>query len=76
MNQVVKVIKGTTIYKTKKWWCAVLLANMFGKNKVLIYLWQWNSDKNSWKRKQKMGINSATNWDEIKRVINEYVPEL
>ena len=75
VDESVSIIKATTIYKNKKWWCAVILANMFGHNKVLIYQWQFNEQSGRWKRKQKMSINFAKDWDSMKPVIEEYVKE-
>lgn len=41
IHEAIHVIKGETVYKSKKWWKAVLLVNSFGHNKVMIYLWQY-----------------------------------
>ena len=89
VDQFVKVIDYTNVYKTKKWWCAVVLADMAGHTKLMVYLWQWTAKKKNvggkwvesgeyhWKRKQKFGINSAKNWETIKKIIEEkYINKL
>ena len=88
VDESIKVIKGTTIYKNKKWWFAVLLANSFGHNKVMIYQWQWSEKKTRnqsgtfvgtgefyWKRKQKIGFNFSKDWDSAKPIIDQYMKE-
>ena len=89
VDESIKVIKGTTIYKNKKWWFAVLLANSFDHNKVMIYQWQWTEMKRKdeainqwvpsgtykWKRKQKIGFNFSKDWDKSKLVVDEYMKE-
>jgi len=84
-DESIQVIEGTTIYKNNKWWFAVLLANSFGHNKVMIYQWQWFEIKHKegdkwvgtgqfkWKRKQKIGFNFSKDWDKSKPVVDEYM---
>jgi len=74
VHETVKVIDYKTIYKTNKWWCAVILANMFGHNKILIY--QWRMKNGVWKRKQKFGINYDKDWQAIKNAVEEFLPKL
>lgn len=69
----IAVIEGKTIYKNSKWWFAVILANSFGHNKVMIYQWQWNDMQKKWKRKQKIGFNFSKDWDAAKPVVDEYM---
>ena len=87
VDDVIKVIKGTDIYKTNKWWCAVLLVNSFGHDKVLVYLWQYKEKKRNengqwvgtgqhqWRLQQKMGINFENNWEDIKKAVDQYLKE-
>jgi hypothetical protein len=85
VDETIQVIEGTTIYKNNKWWFAVLLANSFGHNKVMVYQWQYVEKKRNengqwvgtgefhWKRKQKIGFNFTKDWDKAKLVIDEYM---
>lgn len=75
-DEAIQVIEYTTIYKTSKWWCAVLLGNMFGHDKIMVYLWQMDSRTGKWKRKQKMGINFEKDWENIKKAVDTYLPKL
>jgi hypothetical protein len=87
VDESIQVLKGTTIYKNNKWWFAVLLANSFGHNKVMIYQWQMTEKKRKegdkwvgtgvfgWKRKQKIGFNFSKDWDKSKSVVDEYMKE-
>ena len=84
----VHVINGTDIYKNNKWWCAVLKVNMFGHDKVMVYLWQYKEDKKNvggqwvgagtyrWRVQQKMGINFEQNWADIKKAVDQYLLEI
>jgi len=73
VHETVNVMDYTTIYKNTKWWCAVVFANMFGHDKVMVYLWQWSTKDGKWKRKQKFGINFEQNWNDMKAAIDKYM---
>lgn len=75
VDETIHVLKGSTIYKNKKWWFAVLLADSFGHKKVMIYQWQFNETQNKWKRKQKIGFNFSKDWDAAKPIIDAYMKE-
>lgn len=74
VDETIKVMEGTTIYKTIKWWSAVLLVNTFGHDKVLIYLWQYRDGK--WKRKQKLTVNFERNWIDTKNAVDKYLDKI
>jgi len=90
VDETIQVIDYRTIYKSKKWWCAVVLANAFGHNKILTYQWQWTEIKRrdeatgkwiptgqfKWKRKQKFSVNYPQDWDKIKAAHEEFLPKL
>jgi len=73
-SETLEVIKGKTIYKTDKWWFAVLLLNSFGRRQVATYLWL-NQD-GTWKRKQKFVVQNKKQWNETREIIDEFVIEL
>lgn len=75
VNEYIHVIAWKDIYKTDKWWCAVIKANVAGHGRVLYYLWQ-KDRHGKWKRKHKASINSSKNWDAMKSIIEKYVIEL
>jgi len=74
VDETIHVVDGRTIYKTQKWWCAVLLANTFGHDKIMIY--QWLSKDGKWTRKQKFTVNSVKDWNSIRTAIDEFIPKL
>jgi hypothetical protein len=90
VDEAIQVIDYETIYKTQKWWCAVLLGNMFGHDKIMVYLWQmtevkrkdpssgqWvSTGQSQWKRKQKMGINFEKDWEHIKKAVDSFMPRI
>ena len=87
VDESIKILKATDIYKNNKWWCVVLLVEAFGHEKVMVYMWQNKEKKRNeggvwvgtgnfqWKIQQKMGINFQQNWDDIKRVVDQYMKE-
>jgi len=76
VHEVVNVKDYVTIYKTPKWWKVVALVNMYGHDKVLVYLWRWDEKKDGWKRKQKLGINSEKDWEDTKSAIEKFMPKI
>lgn len=73
-HEALRVVKGRTIYKTDRWWKAILLTEAFGRRQVSVYLWQ--NRNGVWKRKQKYTVRSASDWLMDKTVIDELVKEL
>lgn len=71
VDPAIKVLKAKDIYKTEKWWKAVLLVDSFGTRVVSVY--QWIKDKNTgkWKRKQKMTVKSKDEWSKIVNALAE-----
>lgn len=76
VHEKVVVVKGKTIYKTTKWWFAVLLTEEWGHKKVKMYMWQFDMKTQKWKRKQHIGINFKGNWEQIKPIVDEYMKEV
>lgn len=65
VSDFLKVIEGVDIYKSEKWWKAVLLTeNKYGMQ-IGVYL--WTKKNNQWKRKQKMGVKSL---DELNKIVD------
>ena len=76
VNAFIHVIEYEDVYKTDKWWCAVVKANVSGHDRILYYLWQKDPKTGKWKRKHKASINSSRNWDKMKEIIERYLTEL
>lgn len=87
-HEKIKVIKGITVFKNKKWWEAVLIVETnFGgtaRRKVTWYRWNWGTvtprdgskPYQKWIRKEHKNINFKQSWDEAKKLIDTYVTEL
>lgn len=71
VDESIEIFKAKTIYKTEKWWQAVILGEAFGRRFIAIYLWQKRSG--GWKRIHKLKINRRDNWDVIKNVIDSLI---
>ena len=74
VHDIIKVVHGIDIYRTKKWWKAVLLTESYGRRQVTIYQWIKKDDK--WKRKQKMSITDKDEWAKIVEACAELVAKL
>lgn len=65
VSDFLKVIEGVDIYKTEKWWKAVLLTESRYGMQIGVYLWTMKNGE--WKRKQKMGVRSL---DELNKIVD------
>jgi hypothetical protein len=68
------VVKSTTLYKTEKWWSAVVLLESFGRKQVAVYLWLKKDGK--WKRQEKFIIHRKNEWQQIKDSVENLIAEL
>jgi len=60
-----EVIEAIDIYKTEKWWKAVLIVKSKYGIKVACYQWIKDAKTGKWKRKQKMGIKDMAELDKV-----------
>lgn len=74
VSETLKIIEGLNLYKTDKWWCAVVLMESFGKKQIGVYLWNKKSDQ--WKRRQKFVIHNKDEWGRIKEKVEKLIPNL
>ena len=65
---------GQTVFKSQKWWKAVVLYEGYRGPEIGVYLWQ-NRD-GEWRRQQKYVIRSLDDWEQDKEIIEEFVTEL
>jgi hypothetical protein len=73
-SEFYKVIDHITIFRTEKWWEAIVLIEYFGKRSIAMYLWQFRDGK--WKRKHKFQLRNADEWNKVKAAIDNLVPKL
>lgn len=74
VSEVLKVIESANIYKTDKWWSAVVLLESYGRKQVAVYV--WNKRNGEWKRRQKFVITRKKQWEQVKRIVDDFVPKL
>lgn len=69
-----KVVDHVTIFKSEKWWEAVVLFESYGKRSIGLYLWQ--NREGMWKRKHKFNVRNINEWSKIKNAIEQLAPKL
>ncbi|MDB2244512.1 hypothetical protein PM076_03465 [Halorubrum ezzemoulense] len=74
VHERLDVQKASTVYKNADWWKAVILSESFGSAEVAIYLWQ--NDDGDWKRRQKLKVTSADEWESVRKTTESFVQEL
>lgn len=74
VSEVLKVIESATVYKSERWWSAVVLIESFGRKQVAVYV--WNRKNRDWKRRQKFVISNKKQWEQVKSVVEAFVSKL
>lgn len=69
-----KVVEYVTIFKSPKWWEAVVIFESYGKRSIGLYLWQKTQD--TWKRKHKFNVRNMDEWNKLKNAIEQLAPKL
>jgi hypothetical protein len=65
---------GQTVFKSQKWWKAVVLYEGYRGLEIAVYLWQ--DREGEWRRQQKYVIRSLDDWEQDKEIIEKFVTEL
>ncbi len=74
ISEFYKVVDYTTIFKSDKWWEAVVIFEVYGKRQIGLYLWQKRKD--AWKRKNKFGVRTLDEWNKLKNAVDQLTPKL
>jgi hypothetical protein len=74
ISEFYKVIDYVTIFKSAKWWEAIVVYESFGKRSIGLYLWEKRNDV--WKRKNKFSVRSLDEWNKLKNAIDQLAPKL
>ncbi|RJS68436.1 hypothetical protein CW693_04480 [Candidatus Bathyarchaeota archaeon] len=69
-----KVVDYVTIFRSEKWWEAIVVFESFGKRSIGLYLWQ--NRNGAWKRKHKFNIRNLDEWNKLKTAIEQLLPKL
>jgi len=74
LSSFYKVIDYVTIFRSEKWWEAIVVIESFGRRSIAMYLWQKRNDQ--WKRKHKFQIRNTQEWEKVKVAIDKLTPKL
>jgi len=69
-----KVVDYVTIFRSEKWWEAVVVVESFGRRSVGLYLWQFRDGK--WKRKHKFQVRNLDEWSKVKNAVDKLASKL
>ena len=70
----VEVLEQKTLFKSEKWWKAVVRGVLKGRKFIAVYLWQKRNDE--WKQKQKLKLNRKGDWLELQPVVADMIERL
>ncbi len=74
ISEFYKVVDYTTIFKSDKWWEAIVIFEAYGKRQIGLYLWQKRKD--TWKRKNKFGVRTLDEWNKLKNAVDQLATKL
>ncbi len=74
ISEFYKAIDHVTVFKSDLWWEAVVVFETYGKRQLGLYLWQKRNGQ--WKRKNKFGFRNLSEWNKIKKAVDELGPKL
>jgi hypothetical protein len=74
ISEFYKVVDYVTIFKSEKWWEAIVVFESYGKRSIGLYLWQKRND--AWKMKHKFNIRNLDEWNKLKNAIEQLAPKL
>jgi len=69
-----KVVDHVTIFKSEKWWEAIVLIESFGRRSIAMYMWWFKDGK--WKRKHKFQLRNIDEWNKVKNAVDKLFPKL
>jgi hypothetical protein len=74
ISEFYKVVDYITIFKSQKWWEAIVVFESYGKRSIGLYLWQKRAE--TWKRKHKFNVRNLEEWNKLKNAIEQLAPKL
>lgn len=74
ISEFYKVVEYMNIFKSQKWWEAVVIFESYGKRSIGLYLWEKRQD--AWKRRHKFNVRNMDEWNKLKTAIEQLVPKL
>ena len=74
ISEFYKVVDSLTIFKSGKWWEAIVAIESFGRRSIAMYMWEFRDGK--WKRKHKFSIRSVDEWNKVKDSVEKLLPKI
>ena len=74
ISEIYTVVDYITIFKSSKWWEAILVSEAYGKRSIGVYLWVKKNDV--WKRKNKFSVRNMDEWHKLKDAVEQLAPKL
>lgn len=74
ISEFYTVVDSVTIFKSQKWWEAIVVFESYGKRSIGLYLWQKKGD--AWKRKHKFNVRNLEEWNKLKNAIEQLSAKL
>ena len=74
LSSFYKVVDYVTIFRSEKWWEAIVVIESLGRRSIAMYLWQKRNDQ--WKRKHKFQLRNMQEWEKVKSAIDKLAPKL
>jgi hypothetical protein len=74
ISEFYKVIDYITIFKSSKWWEAIVVFEAAGRRAIGLYLWE--NRNNTWKRKNKFTVRNIDEWNKVKTAVEQLAPKL
>jgi hypothetical protein len=74
ISEFYKVVDHINIFRSEKWWEAIVVFESYGKRSIGLYLWQKRGD--AWKRKHKFNVRNLDEWNKLKAAIEQFAPKL
>jgi len=74
ISEFYKVVDYVTIFRSEKWWEAVVVVESFGRRSIAMYMWQFRDGK--WKRKHKFQVRNLDEWNKVKNAVDKLTLKL
>jgi len=74
LSSFYKIVDYVTIFRSEKWWEAIVVIESLGRRSIAMYLWQKKGDQ--WRRKHKFQIRNMQEWEKVKGAIEKLAPTL
>ena len=74
LSSFYKVVDSVNLFRSEKWWEAIVVIESLGRRSIAMYLWQKKEDQ--WKRKHKFQIRNLQEWEKLKAAVEKLMPAL